>query len=250
MSLMMDWIIMGSGCKYNKKNLSWREKYMSYSILHTLSHFYYRAMNTCCFCTSSQNCQFQRHERERFQLTPDEARGYVVLFRRKTLAPCHSWATDTCTPLWTSSGRERALCGWSRRDLRSEEKTTKALLGYFWLFGSVLVSLVHLHVQAFVGTAVHLGDRWRGRWAHIAVVPAPVAAAAAVRELAASTLHVGWRGGTSWGEQGDSSFDAGYQSVYFLKLTFVFWERTARNLYPLMPGWVYFLGSFYSAFNC
>lgn len=66
------------------------------------------------------------------------------------------------------------------------------LLAYFWLFGSVLVSLLQLHVQAFIGTAVHLGDRWRGSRARVAVVPAPVAAAATVRQLAATTLHVGW----------------------------------------------------------
>lgn len=61
---------------------------------------------------------------------------------------------------------------------------------YLWLFGIELLSLLHLHVKAFIGTAVHLSDRRRRGGACVAMVPAPVAAAAAVRELAPAALHV------------------------------------------------------------
>ena len=84
---------------------------------------------------------------------------------------------------------------------QQRRRSTDALT-YFWLFGTKLVSRVRLHVQAFVRAAVHLGDGWRGGRAHIAVIPAPVAAAAAIGELATTTLHVGWRGGASWGGGG------------------------------------------------
>lgn len=62
---------------------------------------------------------------------------------------------------------------------------------YLWLFGSKLLSLLQLHVQAVVGAAVHLGYRRRGGGARVTMVPTPVATAAAVRELAAAALHVG-----------------------------------------------------------
>lgn len=67
------------------------------------------------------------------------------------------------------------------------------------LFSIELLPLFQLHLQAFVGTAVHLSDGWRGGGTHVAVVPAPVAAAAAVGELATTALHVcrGWR--STWG---------------------------------------------------
>lgn len=74
---------------------------------------------------------------------------------------------------------------------RKKEKEEEEAFVYFGLFGTELVSLVQVHVQALVGAAVHLGDGWRGGGAHVAVVPAPVAAAAAVRQLAAAALHVG-----------------------------------------------------------
>lgn len=61
---------------------------------------------------------------------------------------------------------------------------------YLWLFGVGLLCLLQIHVQAFVRAAVHLRDGWRGGGAHVAVVPAPVAAAAAVRQLTAAALHV------------------------------------------------------------
>lgn len=51
---------------------------------------------------------------------------------------------------------------------------------YLWLFGTKLLSLLQLHVQALIGAAVHLSDGRRGGGADVAVVPAPVAAAAAV----------------------------------------------------------------------
>lgn len=69
---------------------------------------------------------------------------------------------------------------------------------YLGLFGVELVPLLQIHLQAFVRAAVHLGDGWRGGGTHVAVVPAPVAAAAAVGELAAATLHVGGGGGAGW----------------------------------------------------
>lgn len=69
---------------------------------------------------------------------------------------------------------------------------------YLWLFGIELLFLFQFHVQAFIRAVVHFGDGWRGGRAHVAVVPAPVAAAAAVRELAAATLHVSWWWWATW----------------------------------------------------
>lgn len=99
---------------------------------------------------------------------------------------------------------QKALCLFKERDRKKNTKTLKPLALkllrahthtalYLWLFGIKLVSLLLLHVQAFIGAAVHLRDGRRGGGTDIAVVPAPVAAAAAVGELAAATLHVGWR---------------------------------------------------------
>lgn len=72
---------------------------------------------------------------------------------------------------------------------------------YLRLFGSELLALLQLHVQALIGAAVYLGDGWRWGGAPAAVVPAPVAAAAAVRELATSTLHVNGRGQSTWSKK-------------------------------------------------
>lgn len=73
---------------------------------------------------------------------------------------------------------------------RSRKKPTP--VAYLWLFGmKPAVPLLQLHVQAFIGAAIHLRDGRRGGRADVAVIPAPVAAAAAVGELAAAALHVG-----------------------------------------------------------
>lgn len=115
----------------------------------------------------------------------------------------------------------KELCGDRRRRRsaavgRAQSGTRRSTSSaHFGLFGAVLVSLLRLHVQAFVGTAVHLGDRRRGSRAAAAVIPAPVAAAAAVGELAAATLHVGRRRGASWGKQRDSRLKAGHGGRFY-----------------------------------
>lgn len=169
------------------------------------------------------------------------------------------------TPLNELWGREGTPRRWSGTDVRSDKNKTrrwKDALVYFWLFGTELVCLLQLHVQAFVGAAVHLGDRRRRSGAHVAVVPAPVAAAAAVRELAAAALHVGRRRGAScrvkktkntrWVccKRWISIFCL--QWIDFLKPILVFkvksvdWEKLSSadlSELLLLPklGWVYFL---------
>lgn len=118
-----------------------------------------------------------------------------VWFPPLTSAPSHSWATDTCRPPSLSSAGGNTPSGlavvcaglWFPVII-----LTSAHLAFprCWL---IKQHLVHLHVQAFVGRRgradVRLRHRWRWDGASVGVADAPVAAAAAVRELAASTVH-------------------------------------------------------------